>query len=458
MTAELIVNLFDMATPGHLAQGLWRHPQSTRLAAATSRFWIDQARRAEEALVDALFLADVLGVYEGYRGSRDTAVREGVQVPNYDPLLLIPVMAAATEHLGFVATSTTSYEAPFSFARRASTLDHLTEGRFGWNIVTSYLPNAARNFGLAEEIPHDDRYAIAEEFLEVVYKLWEGSWDEGAVLADPEAGLLDPDRVHAIDHVGAHFRVAGPHLVDPSRQRTPVLFQAGASSTGLAFAGRHAECVFVGGSTAEVVARNVQAIRRAAEEAGRDPASVKVLAELGVVTGADAATARRRLDELDGYASIEGYLAKTAGGGPDLLAHDPDELVEEVNRRHGAGTAYNRFPPGTTVREAVDSLRSIGQGAFFAVGSGVEVADRIEEWAAQTGLDGFNLRQALTPGTLDDFAEHVVPHLQARGLYRTAYTGGSLRDRLFGAGDRLPDSHPAAAARGAFTQVPPARR
>src|SRR5690606_3257938 len=167
------------------------------------------------------------------------SLRESVQIPTNDPLLVIPAMAAVTKHLGFAATFSTTYEPPFAFARRMSTLDHLTKGRVGWNIVTSYLPNAARNFGLAEEIEHDHRYEIADEYLEVLYKLWEGSWEDDAVVRDAEASVYaDPEKGHRIDHVGENFSVAGPHLSEPSPQRTPALILATASPAGALRAGR----------------------------------------------------------------------------------------------------------------------------------------------------------------------------------------------------------------------------
>jgi alkanesulfonate monooxygenase SsuD/methylene tetrahydromethanopterin reductase-like flavin-dependent oxidoreductase (luciferase family) len=184
VSKQIGFNLFEMNTVGHISHGLWVHPANTRHRFNDLDFWIEEAKLLEAGLFDAVFLADVIGAYDGYRGGPETALREAVQIPSNDPLLVIPAMAAVTKHLAFAATFSTTYEPPFAFARRASTLDHLTKGRFGWNIVTSYLPNAARNFGLADEVGHDDRYEIAEEYLQVLYKLWEGSWDDDAVVQD----------------------------------------------------------------------------------------------------------------------------------------------------------------------------------------------------------------------------------------------------------------------------------
>ena len=294
MTKQIAFNLFEMNTVGHISHGLWVHPANNRHRFNDLDFWTSQAQLLEAGLFDAIFLADVIGAYDGYRDGPETALREGVQIPSNDPLLVIPAMAAVTKYLGFAATFSTTYEPPFAFARRASTLDHLTKGRFGWNIVTSYLPNAARNFGLADEVGHDDRYAIAEEYLDVLYKLWEGSWDDDAVIRDTENHVYtDPSKVRRINHVGEHFRVAGPHLAEPSIQRTPVLFQAGSSDVGREFAARHAEAIFVGGRSVEVYRENVADIRLKAAASGRDAADIKAFASAVIIAGKDDESAWR---------------------------------------------------------------------------------------------------------------------------------------------------------------------
>jgi len=189
MSKQIHVNGFEMATPGHINHGLWRVPGNRRTEYKDLEYWTDLAKTLERGLFDAVFLADVVGTYTTYKGDRRAALRAGMQVPNIDPAFVVPAMAAVTEHLGFAVTSTTTYEPPFGHARRLSTLDHLTRGRLAWNIVTGYLPDAALNYGLSEQIRHDDRYAIAEEYLEVVYRLLEGSWEDDAVVQDAE-GLV----------------------------------------------------------------------------------------------------------------------------------------------------------------------------------------------------------------------------------------------------------------------------
>ncbi|MFP7760469.1 LLM class flavin-dependent oxidoreductase [Marisediminicola sp. LYQ134] len=449
MSRPLSFNLFEMNTVGHISHGLWRHPANTRHRYTDLEFWQNQATLLEAGLFDSVFLADVIGAYDGYRDSIAPALTEAVQIPNNDPLLVIPAMAAVTENLGFVATFSTTYEPPFAFARRASTLDHLTKGRFGWNVVTSYLPNAARNFGLDDELDHAQRYARAHEYLDVLYKLWEGSWDDDAVVRDSDSGYTDPDRVRRIDHAGEYFRVAGPHLSEPSVQRTPVIYQAGSSPTGRAFAAKHAEAVFVGGSSLEDFAATVTDIREQAQEAGRGPDAVRTLASAVIIPGATRAAADRKAREYEALASAEGYLAHAGGGsGIDLAAHAPETLIDDIlppSSRDASTT--KRYAPGATVGDALREVTRFDRGPFFAVGTGADIADAIEGWVGATGLDGFNLRQFVTPGTIEDFVEHVVPELQRRGLYRTSYESPTLRGRLFGH-DRLPDTHEGARYRG----------
>ena len=455
MTKQISFNLFEMNTVGHISHGLWVHPSNTRHRFNDLDFWVEEAKLLEEGLFDAVFLADVIGTYDGYRGGPETALREGVQIPSNDPLLVIPAMAAVTKNLGFAATFSTTYEPPFAFARRASTLDHLTKGRFGWNIVTSYLPNAARNFGLADEVAHDDRYGIAEEYLEVLYKLWEGSWDDDAVVRDREHRIYtDPSKVRYINHVGPNYRVAGPHLSEPSLQRTPVLFQAGSSARGKAFAARHAEGVFVGGTTIESYRTNVADIRRLAEENGRGRDSVKTFASAVIIVDKDRESALVKAEEYKKLSSAEGYLAHAGGGGIDLAAYPKDALISDIlaaeNRQGRDNSPENRrYAPGVTVGDALETLTRFDRSAFFVAGSPTDVADAIEGWVRDTDLDGFNLRQFLTPGTAEDFIAYVIPELQRRGLYRTKYEESTLRERLFGAGNtRLPAEHPGARYRG----------
>src|ERR1700754_447864 len=277
MPRPIRLNAFDMNCVAHQSPGLWRHPDDRAWDYRKLSYWTELAQLLESGRFDGLFIADVLGIYDVYGGGRDATIRQGTQVPVNDPAMLISAMAAATEHLGFGLTASISFEHPYPFARRMSTLDHLTDGRVGWNVVTSYLKSGAENLGESDQLNHDNRYDVADEYLEVVYKLWEGSWEDDAVLRDRESGVFaDAAKVHRIKHDGAYFQLDAIHLCEPSPQRTPLLYQAGTSPRGRLFAGRHAECVFMSGPSAKVIGPRVAAIRQAAVGAGRAPDDIVI--------------------------------------------------------------------------------------------------------------------------------------------------------------------------------------
>jgi alkanesulfonate monooxygenase len=404
------------------------------------------AQILERGLFDGLFLADVLGVYDVFGGDARAALTHAAQIPVNDPLLLVPAMAAATRHLGFGVTVNLSYEPPYNFARRMSTLDHLTDGRIGWNIVTGYLDSAARGAGRDKQVVHDDRYAIAEDYMEVVYKLWEGCWADDAVKADAAAGVFaDPERVRKAVHDGPHFRFDALHLSEPSPQRTPVLYQAGSSPAGRLFAARHAECVFLSGPSKSVIAPRVAAIRANAAKLGRDPKDILMFALATAIVGASDAEAQAKLADYRRYADLEGALTLLSGWtGVDFSQLDPDQVVQHVESEAGRSALENitRADPSRswTVRQAAEHVAIGGVGPVF-VGSPATVADRLEEWIDETDVDGFNLAFAVRPETFADVADLLVPELQRRGRYKTAYREGTLREKLFRGAPRLQAPH-----------------
>ena len=257
---------FDMNCVGHINHGMWTHPRDRSLHYTDLDYWVDLARTAERGKLDGIFLADIVGVYDVYKGSPGPVIEAGAQIPVNDPLMPISAMAYATQNLGFGVTVNTTYEPPFLLARRISTLDHLTKGRIGWNIVTGYLDSAARAMGFEQLPEHDQRYDAAEEYLEILYKLWEASWGDDAVVCDSSRAVFaDPSKVRAVSHAGKYYRMEGIHLSQPSPQRTPLLFQAGASARGQDFAARHAECVFIATPSPQAAKPTVDALRRKAE-------------------------------------------------------------------------------------------------------------------------------------------------------------------------------------------------
>ena len=446
---RLILNLFEMNCVSHITHGLWRLPDNNRERFNDIEYWIELAKLLEEGGFDAVFLADVVGTYDVFRGSAATAVRQGLQIPNNDPASVVPVMAAVTKHLGFGITFSTTYEPPFAWARRISTLDHLTKGRVGWNIVTSYLPNAARNFGHDGEIEHDTRYEKADEYLDVLYKLWEGSWDDDAIVADREGNVFaDPAKIRPIHHEGRWFKVEGPQLPAPSRQRTPVLFTATASAAGTTFAGKHAEVVFTGGPNVESLRNTIAGIREAAVAAGRRADDVRFVSIAGVIVAPTETEAKAKLARYQELASPEGYLAHTSLPW-DPTAFPPEVKLKDATDNDGGVGRWRTFDPEQTVGEFVAGFGDLGRQPLLAVGNPEQVSDEIERWLDEVGLDGINLLQYHPHDTARDFIELVVPVLRERGRLRREYDEHeSLRDRLFGAGDRLPDRHFGARYRG----------
>lgn len=457
MAKRIYLNAFEMNCAGHQSPGLWRHPKDQSYRYKDAEYWVHLAQILEAGHFDAIFLADVLGTYDVYQNSRNPAVRQGAQVPVNDPAFLVPLMAQATKHLGFGLTASTSYEHPYSFARRISTLDHLTKGRIGWNIVTSYLNSAAVNLGLEKQISHDERYEIADEYMEVLYKLWEGSWEDDAVIVDKEKGLFtDPDKVHEIHHEGKFYKVPGVHLCEPSPQRTPVLFQAGASKRGRQFAAKHAELIFISAPTVAIAKALVDKFRQELVEAGRRPDEAKVLSLYTPIVGRTEEGAQRKYRDYLQYVSYEGALALVGGWtGIDFAGYKPQDQIKHVRNDavHSAVDTFTRIDPSKkwTVQEVAEFVGIGGMGPV-SVGTAEQVADEMEEWVEKTGVDGFNVAYAVTPETFETFAEQVVPILQDRGRIPKEYGEGTLRHRLFG-NDYLPEHHQARQYRKNFASA-----
>ncbi|HET7658092.1 MAG TPA: LLM class flavin-dependent oxidoreductase [Bacillales bacterium] len=459
MGKRIFLNAFDMNCSGHQSPGLWTHPDDESHRYKDLDYWTDLAQILEKGKFDALFLADVLGVYDVHGGSREAAVRQAAQVPVNDPLLVIPPMAHVTKHLCFGVTYSLTYEQPYALARRLSTLDHLTKGRVAWNIVTSYLESAAKNLGMDQQIRHDERYALAEEYVDVTYKLWEGSWEDDAVIRDKESKVYtDPAKVHDIEHEGRYFRVPGVHLTEPSPQRTPVLYQAGSSPSGREFAAKHAECVFTIGQKPEIVAKYVSDIRERAQKHGRNPEDILVSSLITPIVGRTEREAWEKYEDYLSHASLEGGLALLGGWtGIDFSQFDPDEPLEyvESNAIQTAVDIFTKADPSRkwTVREMAKYAGVGGMGPVV-VGDPEQVADELERWVDEGGIDGFNIAYAVTPGTFKDFAELVVPVLERRGRLNERRELPTYREKLYGKGKaRLSEPHPGARYRRKAQEV-----
>ncbi|MBD8004621.1 LLM class flavin-dependent oxidoreductase [Bacillus norwichensis] len=444
---RVLLNAFLMNCPGNQSPGLWAHPEDRSHRYKDLEHWTELAKTLEAAKFDAIFLADVLGPYDVYQGARDASLRQAVQSPINDPLLVIPAMAAVTEHLGFGVTASVTHEHPYTFARRMTTLDHLTKGRIGWNIVTSYLKSASINIGLKEQIEHDERYNIAEEYLDVCYKLWEGSWEDDAVVRDTKTkAFVDPDKVHDIQHEGDYFSVPGAHLCEPSPQRTPVIYQAGLSSRGSAFAAKHAEGVYVSMPTVPIAQKYVKKIRNQAKEYGRKPEEIKIFSLFTPIVAKTQEEAEAKYTDYKKYISYEGALSLFSGWtGIDLSQFDPNENLQfvENDSMRSRVEIFTKADPNKqwTINEIAEFVGLGGIGPVV-VGTPEVIADEMERWLNEANVDGFNITYAVMPGSFEDFAELVIPVLEERGLLRESGTNKTLRDNLFGSGDQLADHHP----------------
>lgn len=440
---------FDCAAPAHMSSGLWRHPEDRGHEYTSIKYWIEYAQLLEKACFDGIFFANNDGYHDVYKGSVDESLKDAAQIPMNEPAYIIPAMAAVTQYLGFGVTASTAYDHPYTLARKFSTLDHLTDGRIAWNLVTSYTNSAAKNLGSGQQREHDDRYAHASEFLDVTFKLWEGSWDEDAVVLDRANSVyVRPDRVHEIQHQGTHFNVPGIFVCEPSVQRTPVIFQAGGSSRGVELAASSAEVVFMSLSNKAALKKQITQLREKAVEFGRNPEHIAVVQLVTVICDETDEAAEQRYSEYQKLASYHGAMARySSWAGLDMDAFDPDLPLQHV-KTQSMQTMVDYFlkldPSKQWTPRDIGEYLAIGGTSPVIVGGPETVANTLLSWVEETGVDGFNLAPAVKFQDIKNFAEYVVPELQRRGLMRTAYEGTTLREHLFGQGHiRLPDDHPA---------------
>ena len=440
---KILLNAFDMNSVGHINHGLWTHPRDESHRFNELSYWTDLAQTLEKGLFDGLFIADITGVYDVYQNGIELTLKESIQLPSHDPTTLVSAMAAVTQNLGFGITVNLSYESPYQFARRFASLDHLTQGRIGWNIVTGYLDSAERLIGQKGLKDHDLRYEQAEEFLQLCYKFWEGSWENDAVLKDKKQRIFtDPSKVHQVQHQGQFYQSQGVFQVSPSVQRTPVLFQAGASPRGLTFATQHAEGLFIGGDRPEKIKQQVDQIRNKATAQGRNPEAIKIFVGITVVTAETDELAQQKLDEYIRYASPEAGLAHFSSSvGMDLSQFADDETIP-YQQTNSIASVNNKFKEQSISKNDLKAQHVLGGRYPLIVGSGATVAEKLIQLIDDTGIDGFNLTRTVAPESHHDFIQWVIPELQQRGRYKTEYENGSLRHKLFQQGDRLSASHP----------------
>ncbi|MEM7465326.1 MAG: LLM class flavin-dependent oxidoreductase [Pseudomonadota bacterium] len=451
---RMLLNAFSMNCVVHQSPGLWVRDEDKMTEYKNLDVWTDLAKLLEKGKFDALFLADVIGVYDIFNSNHHAAAKSATQLPVNDPMLLIPAMAQVTEHLGFGFTSSILQYNPFIFARLASTLDFITDGRIAWNIVTSYLESTGKSLGLGALPDHDVRYDMADDYCEAVYKLWEASWADDAVIKDKLKGVYsDPDKIKPVVHNGPYYQVDGVHLTEPSPQRTPIIFQAGASPRGRDFAAKHAECTFFLGPNAKIDGGYVKDVRKLTAERGRDPSEILCFAYMKIITGGTEEEAQRKYKDYLEDINYDGAMALMSGwSGLDFSELEPDMKIEyvETNAMRTMLHAFTKADPDRewTVRD-VANYAGIGGAGPVLIGSDEQIADQLEDWTDE-GLDGFNIAYGVTPGSFEDFIEGVVPILQKRGRVQKEYQEGTLREKLYGPGRNYAASpHPAGEIREA---------
>ena len=425
---QLHLNLFIHGRGHHEAS--WRHPASSPLALTDIRYYQDLAQRAEAALFDSIFLADQLALGDDAAQAARTWL---------EPVTVLAAVAAATTRIGMIATCSTTYTEPFNLARQFGSLDHISNGRVGWNIVTSWLATAAANYGGAGQISHTDRYARAEEYMAVVMALWD-SWAEDAVIDDRANGrYARPDRIRPIGHKGEHYQVAGPLNLPRTPQGRPVFVQAGSSDTGRRFAARHAEAVFTAHMEKATAQGFYADLKSLIAAEGRSPEDGLILPGLSPMIAATEAEAQRMTRETNELSDPEVGRKRLSGrfGGHDFsyLPLDRPLVPEDFPEPSSVEAARSRTEvilglvrrENPTLRQLLGMLAG-ARGHFTFAGTPEQVADLIEDWFTDGAADGFNIMPPLLPSMLDVFSTEVVPLLQRRGLFRTAYEGKTLRE------------------------------
>ena len=430
MSRQLHLNLFIQSRGHHEAS--WRHPKASAHSLSDIEYCQELTQSAEAALFDSVFLADALALWD------DVA-----RAPHnwLEPVTSLAAMAAVTQHIGLIATASTTYSEPYNLARQFSSLDHMSKGRVGWNIVTSWSAAAGGNYGGVGQVSHADRYERAEEFMQVVRALW-NSWADNAVIDDRVSGqYAHATKIRPIDHQGDYYRVKGPLNMPRSPQGHPVLVQAGSSDSGRRFAARHAEAVFTAHMEKSTAQEFYKDIKTLVSEQGRAPEQVVILPGLSAVIGSTEAEAQRLANELNELADVEVGRKRLSGrfGGYDfshlpldtpLSAEDfPDpESVQAARSRTEMIVNLVRREP-TTLRQLLAKMAG-ARGHFTFVGTPDQLADLIEDWFTDGACDGFNLMPPVLPWMLDIFTAQVIPLLQQRKLFRTTYSGTTLRDHF----------------------------
>ncbi|MEH2138673.1 LLM class flavin-dependent oxidoreductase [Nostoc sp.] len=416
--------------PVSIHTGAWRYPAAFPDANFNFPALKQFIQKLEQGKFDAFFMADHLAVLN----MPMNALKRSHTVTSFEPFTLLSALASVTERIGLVATASTTYDEPYHIARRFASLDHISGGRAGWNIVTTSNPDAALNFGLEEEVEHDERYVRAREFYDVVTGLWD-SFADDAFIRDVESGIyFDPAKMHVLNHKGKYLSVRGPLNIARPVQGWPVIVQAGASEAGRQLAAETAEVVFASASSLEVGKAFFADIKGRVRAIGRDPESIKILPGALVIVGGTVAEARAKRDHLDSLVHYDSGIASLNGAlGYDVSGFDPDGPLPKIPPTNAGKTSHERViglaqRENLTIRQLAQRIGSYGGLAF--VGTPQTIADEMEQWLTEEGSDGFNVMFPFLPEGLNDFVDKVVPELQRRGIFRQEYEGKTLRENL----------------------------
>jgi FMN-dependent oxidoreductase (nitrilotriacetate monooxygenase family) len=416
--------------PVSIHTAAWRYPGAWPDANFNFQHLKRFAQTLERGRFDAFFMADHLAVLN----MPIEALKRSATVTSFDPLILLPALAVVTEHLGLIATASTTYNEPYHVARKFASLDHLSGGRAGWNVVTSGNPDEAMNFGLEEHVEHAQRYRRAREFFDVVTGLWD-SWADDAFVRDVDAGVyFEPDKLHILNHKGEYLKVRGPLNIARPIQGWPVIVQAGASEAGRQLAAETAEVIFGAGGSIGYAREFYADVKNRMVPLGRDRDHLKVLPGAFVVVGETAAEAREKRARLDSLVHYDSAIASLSIAlGHDVSGFDPDGPLPAIPESNASKSGRERVielakRDNLTVRQLAQRVGGFSGLAF--VGTPVMIADQMEEWFLTEACDGFNVMFPYLPGGLDDFVDRVVPELQRRGLFRREYEGVTLRENL----------------------------
>jgi alkanesulfonate monooxygenase len=428
--AQRQLKLGAFMRPVSIHTGAWRYPGAWPDANFNFQHLKALTRKLEAGKFDAFFMADHLAVLN----MPVNALKRSHTVTSFEPFTLLSALAGATEHIGLIATGSTTFDAPYHVARRFASLDHISGGRAGWNIVTTSNPDAALNFGLDDHMEHAERYRRAREFYDVVTGLWD-SFADDAFVRDVEQGLyFDPASMHVLDHKGEYLKVRGPLNIARPVQGWPVIVQAGASDDGRQLAAETAEAVFTGGGSLNDAKKLYADIKGRAEKAGRDPDHIKILPGAFVVVGETVDEAKEKRALLDSRVHYDSAIASLSVIlGTDASTFDPDGQLPPIPETNASKSGRQRLVDVAerdklTVRQLAQRVG--GYGGLSFVGTPQTIADAMEEWLTSRGSDGFNIMFPYLPQGLSDFVDKVVPELQKRGIFRREYEGRTLRENL----------------------------